>query len=111
VANEVNQLISLTEDANLTAEFVQFDTEFDTLMAANNQFIHKLDRSAKSHQLYRSQDRYKKAVFRFYKLRCAIAHAGTSSVIYEQFPDSDAAATSLLDSIEVIALKSLKIVT
>lgn len=111
VANEVNQLVSLAEEADLKTEFEEFDVEVEALIGANNQFIYKLDRGAKAHQLYRSPDRYKKAVVRFYKLRCAIAHAGASSVIYEQFPDSDAAATKLLPSIEAIALKSLKITT
>ncbi|MET3179546.1 UNVERIFIED_ORG: hypothetical protein ABIC43_002702 [Variovorax guangxiensis] len=109
VSNEVNQLVSLAEDADLTVEFEQFNVAFDAQLSVGNNFIIKLDRGAKSHQLYRAQERYKKAVLRFYKLRCAIAHAGTSSVIYEQFADSDQAATALLPSIEAIALKSLKI--
>lgn len=109
VANEINQLISLAEEADLRGEFEQFDAMIETLIASGNSFIIKLDRGAKNHTLYRSSDRYKKAVLRFYKLRCAIAHAGTSSVIYEQFSDSDQAATALLPSIETIAMKSLKI--
>jgi hypothetical protein len=109
VSSEVMQLVSLAEDADLGGEFLRFNLEVDALIAANNQFITKLDKGAEADPLYGSQELFKKGVLRFYKLRCAIAHAGTSSVIYEQFSDADAAATALLPSIEAIALKSLKI--
>lgn len=109
VGREPNQLVSLAEEADLTTEFVSLDVEFERLLVAGNQFIVKLDKGAENDELYRAQERYKKAVLRFYKLRCAIAHAGTSSVIYEQFADADQATTALLPLIEAIALKSLKI--
>lgn len=109
VSSEMMQLVSLAEDAELKTEFQLFNAEIDGLIAANNQFILKLDSGAKSDPLYRSPDIFKKGVLRLYKLRCSIAHAGTSSVIYEQFADADSAATALLPAIEAIALKSLKI--
>lgn len=109
VSSEVMQLISLAEDADLKSEFQHLNAEFDALIAANNQFILKLDKGAEGDPLYGSQEIFRKGVLRFYKLRCSIAHAGTSSVIYEQFPDADDAANALLPAIEAIALKSLKI--
>jgi hypothetical protein len=109
VSSELNQLVALAESADLTAEFVAFNIEVDALIGAGNQFIIKLDRGAQSERLYKAEQAHKKAVLRFYKLRCAIAHAGTSSVIYEQFADADSAVMSLLPFIEAIALKSLSV--
>lgn len=109
VGNEVNQLVSLVEEADLKTEFEVFNIEYDNLISCGNQFIIRLDKGAENEPLYGSPERYKKAVLRFYKLRCSIAHAGTSSVIYEQFADADQAATALLPSIEAIALKSMNI--
>lgn len=108
LANEMNQLVALAERANLTSEFTTFNFDFDALLAANNQFIIKLDKGAEKETFYSATETYKKGVLRFYKLRCSIAHAGTSSVIFEQFKDSNEAALTLLPSIEAIALKSLK---
>jgi hypothetical protein len=109
LGSEVSQLISLAEEANLKPEFLAFDEEFDQQYTLGNHFVIALDRSAKSEPLYKSREKYKKAVQRFYKLRCSIAHAGTSSVIYEQFQDADQGVSNLLKTIEAIALKSLRI--
>ncbi len=104
------QLVTLAEDADLTNEFQLFNAKIDVLKNARNHFITKLDMGAASDGLYGAPELFKKGVLRFYKLRCSIAHAGTSSVIYEQFADADQAVTQLLPEIEAIALKSLKIV-
>lgn len=109
IASELNQLLYLAERSNLIAEFDAFGIEIDALVALGNQYIKKVDQSAMADELYRSGDTYKKAVLRFYKLRCSIAHAGTSSVIYEQFSDANEATIALLPTIESIALKSLNI--
>ncbi|AMO22601.1 hypothetical protein [Ramlibacter tataouinensis] len=109
VSNEVNQLVSLADVLHLDADFDAFGSVVDGLIAANNQFMIALDRNAAGDQLYRSAIPHHKSVLRFYKLRCAIAHAGTSSVVYEQFIDADAAVTTLLPTTELIALKCLKI--
>ncbi|MBI3188739.1 MAG: hypothetical protein HYZ31_12840 [Gammaproteobacteria bacterium] len=110
LANEPNQLVSLAEGIDAIAEFEAFNTAMETLIATHNKYIIKLDRAAENEKLYKSQDKYKKAVIRFYKIRCSIAHAGTSSVIYEMFPDANSAILELLPHVEAIALKSLKIV-
>lgn len=109
LASEVNQLVALAEEAGLIQEFLAFNTEYEKLLGAGNRFIIMLDKGAEAESLYKSQDLYKKAVIRLYKLRCSIAHAGTSSVIYEQFPDADAAAYGLAPTMESIAIKSMKI--
>lgn len=109
VSSELAQLVSLAEEADLTTEFETLSNQFDALIALGNRFIIMLDKGAEGDPLYGLPQAYKKGVLRFYKLRCSIAHAGTSSVIYEQFADADHAATALLPLIEQIALKSLKI--
>jgi hypothetical protein len=108
--SEINQLINLMAETGLEPEFVAFNQKFDTLLTANNRYIHALDRSAQSDQNYRA-DIPKKAILRFYKIRCSIAHAGTSSVIYEQLSDAGDAMKALLPDVEAIALKSLAITT
>lgn len=108
VGAEVNQLVALADTLNMQADFIAFSAEVDTQIAANNRFMTALDRNAaKDGKLYGSPLLHHKGVLRFYKLRCAIAHAGTSSVVYEQFADADAAVTTLLPVTETIALKCL----
>lgn len=109
VSSELMQLVTLTETINLRAEFVAFSQAVDQLLIQQNQFIEQLDSAARGDSLYGAADRYKKGVLRFYKLRCSIAHGGTSSVIYEQFVDANDAAIALMPQIEAIALKSMKI--
>ena len=106
--SEVNQLVDLMTEGRLEAEFLQFNSDFEDQIAAGNQYVIAIDRSAQSEPLYRSEVP-KKAVLRFYKMRCSIAHAGTSSVIFEQMPDAIAAARALLPAVEAIVLKSLAI--
>lgn len=109
LASEVNQLASLAESAGLVTEFEEFNVEVDAQILAGNKYITMLDRSAEKEVLYKAPEVYKKGVQRFYKMRCSIAHAGTSSVIYEQFSDANVGTLALLPSVEAIALKSLKI--
>lgn len=108
LASEVNQLVDLMTEKRLESEFGDFNVIFESLIAAGNQYVIALDRGAQSEPLYR-QEIPKKAVLRFYKMRCSIAHAGTSSVIFEQMPDSVSAATALLPAVEAIVLKSLAV--
>ena len=106
--SEVNQLVDLMMENQIDAEFSAFNAEFDRLIGAGNQYITALDLGAQSEALYRAEVS-KTAVLRFYKMRCSIAHAGTSSVIFEQLQDSADATTALLPLVEAIALKSLSI--
>lgn len=107
--SEVNQLIDLMTERHLEADFIAFNTEFENLIASGNHYIIALDRSAQTDALYGGREVAKKAVLRFYKMRCSIAHAGTSSVIFEQMQDSLQATTALLPSVEEIVLASLAI--
>ena len=111
LASEVNQLVALAENADLKTEFEAFSHEIDSQIKVPNpnNYLIRLDRSMENEPLYKAVEPYKKGVLRFYKIRCSIAHAGTSSVIYEQFHDANAATIALLPSVETIALKSLKI--
>lgn len=104
--SEVSQLISLMNDISLGPEFLAFGSIFDQLKSNGNRYCNLLDRSADGDPSYRAGQE-QKAVVRFYKMRCSIAHAGTSRVIYEQQPDAVVATLALLPSVEAIALKSL----
>lgn len=107
--SEINQLVDLMSSKQLSVEFENFNQAFDQQIVAQNRYILALDRAAASDALYKTQELAKKGVLRFYKIRCSIAHGGTSSVIYEQAPDAAAAMMSLLPYVEAIALKSLAI--
>ena len=109
--SEVNQLIDLMTQLQLNAEFIAFNSAFESQMAAGNQYVIALDRGAQDDNLYRSPEIQKKAVLRFYKMRCSIAHAGTSSVIFEQMTDAMAGTAALLPAVEAIVLKSLAVTT
>jgi hypothetical protein len=111
ISSELMQLISLAETQDLRAEFQDFNVEIEKILAqGNNDFIKQLDAFARlDKDNYGSQQIYKKAILRFYKLRCSIAHGGTSSVIFEQFSDSARAVIQLLPTIEAIAMKSMNI--
>jgi hypothetical protein len=109
VSSELMQLVTLTETVNLRAEFVAFSAAIDQLLVQQNQFICNLDAAASNDPMYGAIERFKKGVLRFYKLRCSIAHGGTSSVIYEQFVDANAAAIALMPCIEAIAMKVMSI--
>lgn len=106
--SEVNQLVDLMLENQIDTEFSAFNSEFDNLIAKGNQYITALDRAAQGEPMYRAEVS-KKAVLRFYKMRCSIAHAGTSSVIYEQLHDSAGATMALLPFVEAIVLKSFSI--
>ncbi|MCY1356891.1 hypothetical protein D9M69_433570 [compost metagenome] len=110
VSSEVQQLITLATTLTMQAEFLKFNNDFELLIQADNNFIKAIDNNAREDRdLYGHIEIWRKAVLRFYKLRCSIAHGGTSSVIYEQFADANIAALSLLPSIEDLAFKSLNI--
>tara|TARA_R100000750_G_scaffold61317_1_gene52096 strand:- start:1121 stop:1555 length:435 start_codon:yes stop_codon:yes gene_type:complete len=103
--SEVNQLLDLMTADNLEDDFESFNDAYEGLVVQNNRYIVAVDRAAKNEALYKESIN-KKAVLRFYKIRCSIAHAGTSSVIFEQMPDSAEAITALLPSVEAIARQS-----
>lgn len=109
LASEMNQLISLMKDQGLGHLFLKFNIKFEEQINIGNRYIVAVDRNAKTEGLYNSQDISVKAVVRFYKTRCSIAHAGTSSVIYEQHPDANSGMIALLPAVEEIIHGSLKI--
>lgn len=108
LGSEINQLILLTDSSHLKDEFIDFNNKYDSLLKSSK-FLYGIDREAKEELLFKDSALYKKAVLRFYKIRCAIAHAGTANVIYEQYIDADQAIMGLLPEIEVIVLKLLGI--
>ena len=109
LSSEVNQLIDLMKSQQLGAQFIAFNVEFEAQLVQHNRYVTALDKNAETDANYRNQDVAVKAVVRFYKMRCSIAHAGTSSVIYEQLPDANTATIALLPTVEAIAHGSLNI--
>ena len=109
LSSEVNQLINLMKSQQLDAQFLAFNVEFESQLAQHNRYVTALDKNAETDANYGNKDAAVKAVVRFYKMRCSIAHAGTSSVIYEQLPDANAATIALLPAVEAIAYGSLNI--
>lgn len=106
---EVLQLIDLMRAKNIESEFINFNNEFENQLSTSNRYIYALDRSAKNDTNYGNKDLALKAAVRFYKIRCSIAHAGTSSVIYEQLPDANSAMVALLPHVEAIVYKCLDV--
>lgn len=109
LSSEVSQLINLMRSQQLGAQFIAFNVEFETQLAQHNRYVTALDKNAEADANYGNQDVAVKAVVRFYKMRCSIAHAGTSSVIYEQMPDANTATVALLPAVEAIVHGSLNI--
>ncbi len=109
LSSEVFQLIDLMKARGIEAEFMNFNSEFEKQITASNRYIIALDRSAKNDANYGSKDLAVKGAVRFYKIRCSIAHAGTSSVIYEQLADANAAMVTLLPSVESIVYRCLDV--
>jgi hypothetical protein len=109
LSSEINQLIDLMKSQQLDAQFIAFNDEFDRQLAAQNRYITAIDKNAETDGNYGNRDVAIKAVVRFYKIRCSIAHAGSSSVIYEQLYDANSGTIALLSAVEAIILKSLNI--
>lgn len=107
--SEINQLVALAEENDLIPELSPFNVQFDSLLAKHNRFLYAIERSAMDESLYKAQETYKKAIVRFYKLRCSIAHGGTSSTIFEEHLDGNDALMSLMADVEAIAMKSLEL--
>lgn len=115
LASEPAQLVALAESKDLKTEFEVFSDIFDGLVDVNsanpNQFALAIDHELRTDKspLFGAQERFKKGISRLYKIRCAIAHAGTASIVYEQFEDADIAADTLRDAIEKIVRKLMGI--
>jgi hypothetical protein len=112
LSSELIQLITLAESTDLRSECMKWNDTFEILLATQNSYATALDSEAKEDKdFYGSKPEkiYKKALLRLYKLRCSIAHAGTSSVIYEQHTDADTATVALIPDMEKIIYKLLKI--
>jgi hypothetical protein len=107
--SEMNQLVALAEENGLIPVFEPFNAQFEVLLSAQNRFIHSIERGASEELLYKAQGAYKKAIVRFYKMRCSIAHGGTSSTIFEEHQDGNDALMSLMVDVEAIAMKSLEL--
>ncbi|NJA90145.1 hypothetical protein HCX48_13070 [Rhodocyclus tenuis] len=109
LTSEINQLVNLMKSQKLDSQFIAFNDEFEKQLLQRNRYVTALDKTAELESGFGNRDVAVKAVVRFYKMRCSIAHAGTSSVIYEQLPDANAAVIDLLPAVEAIVHGSLNI--
>jgi hypothetical protein len=106
--SELNQFITLAEGAGVKAHFEAFCEEFEALKSAGNKFALAVDRSIdKSGQLKTLNGKWRKGVLIFYKIRCAIVHAGMSSPIFDAYPDGTACLDKLMPISEAAVLDFL----
>lgn len=103
VANDLQQFLTLVEQAGLETLFGTFCDQFEKAKGLNNRFSHALDRSMRE-QIPQCQGKWKKGVLVCYKIRCAIVHAGLSAPIFEMYPDADELLDLVLPSLEEITL-------
>ena len=106
--SELSQFITLAEGAAINAHFEAFCDEFESIKTAGNRFALAVDRSIdKSGQLKALNGKWQKGVLIFYKIRCAIVHAGMSSPIFDAYPDGTACLDRLLPISEAAVLDYL----
>jgi len=101
--SEVIQLSKLAE-----AHSGAFETCWDVLDALknSNRFVAALFRRVGQKKL-NGGEKWKTGAALIYQTRCAIVHAGTKDMIFESFPDGDAAIEALLPHVERAALMML----
>ncbi|RYG88243.1 MAG: hypothetical protein EON59_05055 [Alphaproteobacteria bacterium] len=73
-----------------------------------NQFATALFRRAAEKKV-NGQGKWQVGAVLVYQVRCAVVHAGEKDMIFENFPDGDAAINAILPPIERAALRMLGI--
>lgn len=110
VESELKQFISLADTGTLQTEFEALFAKFENAKALPNKFAIAVARSIQQGgQLKQIQNRWQHGVLVCYKIRCAIVHAGSSSPLFDSYPDGSACIEMLLPSLESICLKFLGI--
>ncbi|WP_373928665.1 hypothetical protein QTN93_00455 [Sphingomonas aerolata] len=103
--SELRQITALAEPHQELFE------ECLTLLGAiknNNQFAAALFRRSTQRKL-NSGGKWQTGAALVYQIRCAVVHAGEKDIIFESFPDGDAAISAILPTVERAALKMLGI--
>ena len=101
--SEVKQFVALVNAAGLTGQFEVFHDEFDQCKTGGNRFSTALDHSiTKGGQIKQLTGKWQKGVLLFYKVRCAVVHAGIASPMFDAYPDGPACLEKLLPTCEQI---------
>ena len=108
VGSEVSQFIALVDSAALRDDAKLIYDEYEKMRMAGNRFAIALDRSmSQSGQVQQASAPWQKGVLVFYKIRCAIVHAGLSAPIFDSYSDGDALLENLLPLCESLVLNFL----
>lgn len=106
--SEIKQFISLVNAADLKNEFEIFCDQFEAIKANNNRFAYAIDKSMQQGgQTKIATNKWQKGVVIFYKIRCAVVHAGMTSPMYDALPDGGDCLEALLPTCEHLILKYL----
>jgi hypothetical protein len=103
--SELKQIIALAEPHDDL--FQEFWTLLDALRNTN-QFATALFRRLDKKKL-NGGPKWQTGAALIYQIRCAVVHAGEKDMIFENFPDGDAAVKAILPTVERAALKMLGI--
>lgn len=107
--SEMKQFFGFVQQRNLEDFFVDFAKAFDSLIQDNDRFAHAIDRSLRSGKSGGEQAPWQRGVARSYKVRCAIAHAGSGDTFIELHDGWRHSLEKMLPSLERAALKSCSI--
>lgn len=106
--SELNQFIALANSAGIRGRFETFCDEFEAVKKSGNRFACAIDRSIDmSGQLRSSPVKWQKGVLVFYKIRCAIVHAGLASPMFDAYADGTECLDKLLPTSEAAMLDFL----
>lgn len=106
--SEFKQFLALVEAASLQNQFETFYDEFEKAKSGGNRFAVAIDRSiTKSGQVKQAQGKWQKGVLIYYKIRCAIVHAGIASPMFDAYPDGPECLEVLMPTCELLMLQFL----
>lgn len=107
--SELKQFIALVEAASLKNQFEVFYDEFEKIKSGGNRFAVAIDRSltTKGGQIKQVQGKWQKGVLIYYKMRCAIVHAGIASPMFDAYPDGSECLNALMPTCELLMLDFL----
>ena len=108
--SELNQFLTLVQHTGLDNTFATLHDEFEKSRASGNRFAAALEHSfQQSGQLKSLKTKWQKGVLICYKIRCAIVHAGVSSLIFDAYADGPACLEAVLPACESAVLQFMGI--
>jgi t-SNARE complex subunit (syntaxin) len=107
LSNELEQLRHLVHKEALEAIFEQIHDKIAEQIENRNRFAVAIEKKSKKNP---GKGKAEKAAAEVYAIRCAIAHAGTKDIFYEQFTDAVTSVSGVLPLLEEAVLTYLGIV-